>query len=313
MRDQQHGRIYRAIWDGAEESSLQSLEGANEDELIAALSHDNQFWRLTAQRILVANRNQALVPRLRKLLAESNGVAAAHVFWTLEGMGGLDRDSHQLALLRPGDSILKRNAIRAISHTEEGAQLFFDTAVVQDKDPIVRLAAFSKLAHLPDREQAERAARELIKKKENQSDEWLSLALRASGAGNVKRGPAKITGPNLLPNPSFEDAKDGLPVGWTVRTYSGAAEHVSATAQARTGDRSLRISSDKGSDSSVFARVKVKPQTDYRISGWVKTAGLLGARGAQMNAHEVSGTAAGIPDQCISAGDSRMEQGRSDL
>ena len=287
LRDKQHGRIYRAIWEGAAESTLDSLEEASDTELLAALSHDNQFWRLTAQRILVANARKGSAPALRKLLTESKGVTAAHALWILDGLGELDRETHQLALLRTGDSILKRNAIRAIPNTGEGAQLFYDTAVVQDRDSLVRLSAFSKLAHLPGRKLAERAARELIKRKENQSDEWLSLALRASGAGNVKRGPAKVTGPNLLPNPSFEEVKDGLPVSWAVRNYSGKAEHLGTTAQARTGDRSLRISSDKGADSSVYAKVKVKPQTNYRISGWVKTAGLLGARGAQMNAHEV--------------------------
>lgn len=289
LRDTQHGRIYRAIWEGAEESPSLRLQNADDGTLLETLSHDNQFWRLTAQRILVANDRSDLAPRLRELVSTGNGVAAAHALWTLEGLGQLDRDSHQQALLRHGDPVLKRNAIRALPVTREGIQLFFDTAVVQAKDPIVRLAAFTKLAHFPDKAQAQRAARELIRRPENQSDEWLAIALRASGAAQVKRGPAKDIGPNLLPNPSFEEVENGTPIGWTVRTYRGEAEHVVATKQARTGENSLRISSKKGADTSMFARVKVKPDTDYRLTGWVRTAGLLGARGAQMNAHEVQG------------------------
>lgn len=287
LRDRQHGRIYRAIWDGASESTIRTLANAGDGELIAALSHDNQFWRITAQRILVAKRRADLAPRLRNLLDESEGFVAAHALWTLDGLGKLDRDTLQTALLRTDDPVVKRNAIRAVPNTEEGAQLFFDTAVVQDEDPLVRLTAFSKLAHLPDRTQVERAAKELIKRVENQSDEWLALALRAGGAGKVRKGEGKITGPNLLPNPSFEKVEDGLPVGWGVRTYAGEGVHVVTNKRSRRGERSLRISSTKGADTSVFAKVKVKPNTDYRISGWVKTSGLLGARGAQMNAHEV--------------------------
>ncbi|MEM9015629.1 MAG: c-type cytochrome, partial [Verrucomicrobiota bacterium] len=287
LRDKQHGRIYRATWEGAEPSSITSLYNATDDELLAALGHGNQFWRLTAQRLLVANQRKDLVAQLKELLSESKGVSAAHALWTLEGLGELDRETHQSALLRARDPVLKRNAIRAIPPSDEGMQLFFDTAVVQAPDPLVRLAAFSKLAHFPDRPRVEEVARKLILRKENQADEWLALALRACGAGKVKRGPATITGPNLLPNPSFEEVSELLPLGWAVRTFDGEAEHLSVTGEARTGERSLRILSNNGADSAVFAKVEVKPNTDYRLTGWVKTASLLGARGAQMNAHEV--------------------------
>ncbi|MEM6917347.1 MAG: glycosyl hydrolase, partial [Verrucomicrobiota bacterium] len=287
LRDKQHGRIYRAIWDGAKPSSITSLEGATDEELLAALSHDNQFWRLTAQRILVAGERHDLDPQLKALLANTKGIPAAHALWTLDGLGELDRETHQTALLRGQDPVLKRNAIRAIPNTDDGMQLFFDTAVVQSPDSLVRLAAFSKLAHFPNRKRVEETAKRLIRRKENQSDEWLALALRAGGAGKVGRGPGKTIGPNLLPNSSFEEVSDGLPLGWTIRTYSGAAEHLVATGEARSGENSLRIASDDGGDSSVFATIAVEPKTDYRLVGWVKTSGLMGGRGAQMNAHEV--------------------------
>lgn len=286
-RDKQHGRVYRVAWKNATAPRIQSLAGATDAALVDALRDPNQFWRLTAQRILVSEQRTEAVPALQDLLKNSSGAAAAHALWTLEGLGALDRETHQRALLVRDDPVLQRNAIRAIENSDEGMQLFFDTAVVQSPDSLVRLAAFSKLAHFPDRPRVERAAKELIKDEANHSDEWLATALRAGGAGKVTRGPAKITGPNLLPNPSFEEVENGIPVGWTVRTYQGEAEHVAATQQARTGERSLRISSEKGADSSLFAAVEVKPNTDYRLTGWVRTAGLLGARGAQMNAHEV--------------------------
>lgn len=286
-RDKQHGRIYQVKWESAAESKIKSLAGASDNELVAALGNGNQFWRLTAQRILVAKKKMSVVPQLKKLVTEKIGYHGAHALWTLDGLGELDRETHQLALLKLNDPLLKRNAIRAIPNTDEGMQLFFDTAVVQAKDPQVRLAAFSKLAHFPNRERVELAAGELIKRPENIEDEWLEVALRASGAGNVKRSEGKITGPNLLPNPSFENVTDGVPNQWTVRTYSGKAEHGIDSKNARTGTNSIWISSEKGADSSLFAKVKVKPNTDYKMVGWVKTARVLGARGAQMNAHEI--------------------------
>ena len=285
-RDKQHGRIYRVKWEGATESSISSLDKASDKELVAALGHDNQFWRLAAQRLLVGNQRTDSVPALKKLVAEASGAEAAHAFWTLEGLDQLDRDTHQLALLRAGNPILKRNAIRAIANTDEGMQLFFDTAVVQAKDSLVRLAAFSKLAHFPNRERVEQVANELMRQPDNSEDEWLKLALRGSGAGNVKRGPGKITGPNLVPNPSFEEIDNGLPKGWAVRS-GGETDYIVATEGARTGKNSFGISSKTGAQSSLYVRVKVKPNTDYRLTGWVKAEGIHGGQGARINAHEV--------------------------
>ena len=293
-RDKQHGRIYRAIWDRAEESSITSLADATTAELIEALGHSNQFWRLTAQRLLVS-REYSKSPHLplQEMVARG-GVAGAHALWTLDGLGLLDRDTHQLALLKP-DPVLKRNAIRAIPNSDEGLQLFFDTAVVQAKDPLVRLAAFAKMAHFPDRERVELAARQLARDPANSGDEWLMTALKAGGAVDMKRGKPRFTGPNLLPNPSFEQVNGaGDPVEWTIRTYSGKADHAVDDTVARTGSRSLRISSEEGADSSFYARAKVDPDTDYRLHGWVRTEGKLeGARGAQMNVHEVQGQEGG--------------------
>jgi hypothetical protein len=41
------------------------------------------------------------------------------------------------------DPALRRNAITALGNDAAALQLFFDTAVVQDSDLIVRLAAFN--------------------------------------------------------------------------------------------------------------------------------------------------------------------------
>ena len=286
-RDKQHGRIYRAIWNGAKDSKITSLANAGDNELVAALADDNQFWRLTAQRLLVGSQNKAVIPALKKLVG-NGGVAGSHALWTLSGLGELDLATHQLALLKL-DPILQRNAIRAIPNTDEGMQLFFDTAVVQAKDPLVRLAAFSKLAHFPNRERVEMAAKQLAKDAGNGKSEWLQIALRACGATATKRGKATFTGSNLLPNSSFEKIDDkGNPLDWATRTYSGDASYAADTKVARSGTSSLRISSTEGSDASYFSTVKVQPDTDYKLSGWVKIDGeLKGGRGAQMNAHEV--------------------------
>lgn len=297
-RDLQHGRIYRLIWDGATESDLVNLEEASTEEQIQALGDSNQFWRLAAQRKLVAAGDQSIAPILRELVKKA-GIHGVHALWVLEGLGELDRATHQFALLS-GDPVLKRNAIRALPHSDAGMQLFFDTAVVQAKDSLVRLAAFSKLAHFPDKERVKLAAQQLIKVEANFADEWLATALKACGAGSVKRGDGKPIGHNLLRNASFEKLENELPQAWFKSQYQGKADIAIDATIARTGSHSLMIFSDEGGDAALSTRVPVKPNTDYQLSGWVRTDRMKGARGAQLNAHEVQGQSGGSRTSAVS-------------
>jgi len=282
-RDKQHGRIYRTVWKGAKPSGITSLLDASEDQLVAALQSDNLFWRHTAQRILVAGQKKSAAPALRELM-KSGGIGSSHALWTLDGLGELDRESQQLALLG-SDLDLKRNAIRAIQPSEEGIQLFFDTAVVTDKDPVIRLAAFIQMALFPENENIKLAAEQLMKLPENRKDEWLSTALEAAGANQKARGPATL-GPNLFPNPSFEELTEaGTPKNWNTKIFRGSALHAVDRKAAKSGENSLRISSEVGADAGWYTEVKVKPNTDYRLSGWIKTEAVAGANGGLLNAH----------------------------
>jgi len=288
-RDKQHGRIYRAIWKDAKPSKITSLHDATDESLITALKSDNQFWRLTAQRIIVAQQRTQVAGKLKALLAHG-GAVGSHALWTLKGLRLLDKESHQKALLN-SDDVLKRNAIRAIDHTDDGMQLFFDSAVVQAKAPLVKLAAFTKLAHFPDRKSVQQVATQLMQDDVNSKHQWLKIALTACGA-SATSGKVVFTGPNLLPNPSFEkvDAK-GVVNGWRPHTYKGTAQFAVDTAVALSGKNSIRISSKKGADCAYQTTIDVEPNTEYMLSGWVKIKGRLqGAMGALMNVHGIEKT-----------------------
>ena len=70
-----------------------SLSKQRPAELVAALSNDNMFWRLTAQRLLVERANKDVVPQLLTLAANTKvdelglNPSALHALWTLEGLG----------------------------------------------------------------------------------------------------------------------------------------------------------------------------------------------------------------------------------
>ena len=276
-RDRGHGRIYRVIWEDAPKSKIKSLAGASDKQLVAALDSDNLFWRHTAQRLLVDGAKKEAIPGLKKQVT-AGGIGAIQALWSLKGIGALDPETHQAALMSK-DPALRRNAINALGNDASALQLFFDTAVVQDEELIVRLAAFNKMVQFKDQKTIVRAAKELIKDFSNASEPWLSQSLRNAGAGPVQRGPFKL-GKELLVNGSFEKLSGDFAAGWTGRSFRGAAQHKLANV-ARTGKHSIEISADKASEWGVTMNVPVDMNSEYELSAWVKTENVGGGgRGA---------------------------------
>ena len=181
LRDQSHGRIYRAVWKDAPRSSIKSLAQANTSELVAALNSGNQFWSLTAQRRIVDDKKTDAAPALKKRVASGKGgKGAIHALWSLEGLGALDKDTHQKALLDK-DAAVRRNAVRALPANDAGRQLFFSSAVIQDPDLITRQAAFVKLAEFPTRPEIETVVAQLGRTPVNTSDPFLNDSLTLLG------------------------------------------------------------------------------------------------------------------------------------
>ncbi len=100
---------------------------------------------------------------------------------------------------------------------------------------------------------------------------------------------------NLLPNPSFEKLERDAPASWKATRWGGDGT-LSVSDAARSGQRSLQITSDQGGDLSWSATVAVQPHATYRLSGWIKTENLKGVpqrrgRGALLNVHNIQSVA----------------------
>ena len=287
-RDRQHGRIYRVVYEG-HKSKAPKLD--NTSQLVKALSHDNLFWRQTAQRLLVDNQRTDAVSAL-KTLTIKGGHGAIHALWTLKGLNALDQKTHTAALINPSAE-LRRNALRALGTGKTDATMLYDSATLADKDLHVRRVAFTKLASLPKSDDHKKTASLLMQQPVNAKDEWLRAALQATGAAELNIAGYK-RGPNLLPNASFEQVGGNqLPVNWTPRTYSRRNPDLKHAVETRkefvkSGKNSLRISADTRHDSSLFARVRLKAGRKYVMSGWVRTENLEGTgNGALLGVHEL--------------------------
>ena len=283
LRDHERGRIYRVVWDKATKPELTSLQGAGAKELVAALNNDVQFWRLKAQQMLVEGKVDAAVGDLQAMVKANNGaIGAIHALWALQGLGRLDEETHQRALLA-ADPKLRRNAVRALDANAAAQKLFFGSGVVSDPDLDTRLEALVKLATFPTTPEIQTLVKKLSKEKVNKEDEWLREACHLL----AKKHHALIykEGPNLLPNPSFEVlAADGLPEGWKRRDYNHTGidntkvewKVVSEPGVAHSGANALRCISRGQADTSLFADVTLKPHTDYKLSAWVRAHAIKG-------------------------------------
>ena len=124
-------------------------------QLVAHLTHDNGWWRDTAQHLLVLKQDKSVVPALRTLVQSSNSlVGRFHALWTIEGLGALDvalvRD-----LMKDENPRMRVQAIRASetlykSSTRSLADDY--RAMTKDSDPDVALQAMltANLFNLPN-------------------------------------------------------------------------------------------------------------------------------------------------------------------
>lgn len=95
------GRIYRIVHQSNDKVKWvkPDLNNATAEQLVTTLSHKNQWWRLTAQRLLLERQDKSVIPSVKKLFKESNDPRTRlHALYVLEGMNALDADIVKAAL-----------------------------------------------------------------------------------------------------------------------------------------------------------------------------------------------------------------------
>jgi len=288
LRDHSRGRIYRVVANDATKRRPQSLQNSGTQQLVDTLSDDLQYTRLQAQRLLVEGQKQDAVPSLKELVTANDGkIAAVHALRTLQGLGALDAETLRVALYANDDK-LRRNAIRALGTDETSRALFFGSGVVTDREPHTKLAAWVKLAEFPTTPQIQQLVRGIASEANNSRDEWLQEASKML----AKRHNTAIytEGPNLVSNSGLEIIEsENTPQGWVRRDYNAksgpefATWKVVSDKDAHSGSKAMRVLAKERVDTSFHMEIPVKPETVYKLSGWIKTKGVDGT--ASLNDH----------------------------
>ncbi len=295
LRDKSHGRIFRIVRKG-EANRSPNLESATEADLLHALEHQNQFWQVTAQRLLVEGEHKAAIPGLMR-------ISSASAVRSLAGLGALSTEAGRTylqAALRSSDVALCKAAMHALPASAEGASLLVNSGLLESPSADLRRTAFLNASRMPESPAigVALAGRALL---ENLEDPWLPQALAAAIAAHA--GPflaaatpmladeADVEPVNLFPNPGLEIADEGnpdQPLAWRVRVYTGKAEHTWEEAVGRNGGRALVIRSTGGADTSWCTAIAVEPGIRYQLSAWIKTKGVTHegrTHGALLNIH----------------------------
>jgi putative membrane-bound dehydrogenase-like protein len=195
LRDKVHGRIYRIVGPTADPQPI-SLEGASQQELVAALQHPTSLWRKHAQRLLVERGAVDVVPQLLSLLTDEGvdeiglNVGAIHALWTLHGLGQVTgehpevRDAVVRALRHPSPGV-RRNALQVAVKDQTLAAAIAQLQLLLDPEPQVRLAAFLALADGDTAEMGPAVGPLLlaaIADPANYADRWLTEAATSAAA-----------------------------------------------------------------------------------------------------------------------------------
>jgi putative membrane-bound dehydrogenase-like protein len=294
LRDHSRGRIYRVVWRSAKApAAMQKLNPLDAAQLTAALNSDIQERRLFAQRLLVEGKHAAAIEGLKKLAAANDGnVGALHAVWTLQGLNALDEATSSAALLAK-DARLRRAAVRTLKPDEAGQRMYFGAGVVSDPDHVTRLAALVKLAEFPTTPEIQTLVKKLAVDDALRKDEWLREATRI--LMRKHKAEAFKEGPNLLPNPGFEiTGADGLPEGWKRnenfgrrggsgapggaggQTSSAKWQLTVAAGTTHGGSKAVHCNVAEFGGSALYAEVDLKPNTEYRLSAWVKVSDFRG-------------------------------------
>ncbi|MBW8889467.1 MAG: hypothetical protein JF616_17055 [Fibrobacteres bacterium] len=154
LRTKNSNRIYRMVPTDGSLDPVMDLSAATEDQLIAAFGSTNFFWRLTAQRLLIGKGVTAtLVDKLKAILQTDksldevgNSPRVQHALWTLDGLGQFTKDPTTWvpilkSLLKHPAWCVRRNVLRVMPRTADGAAAINDGCSVNDPHAHVRLQA----------------------------------------------------------------------------------------------------------------------------------------------------------------------------
>ncbi|CAD5252030.1 MULTISPECIES: PVC-type heme-binding CxxCH protein [unclassified Imperialibacter] len=190
LRDRTHGRIYKISYKGAPEAEKITLDRKEPASLINGLKSSNMFWRLTAQRLIVEEGDQNILPQLYELISSSKedeigvNAPAIHAIWAIEGLGALNGTNEEATrivtnALRNANPGVRKAAIQALPKNAATQESYFNAGSFSDPNLNTRLAAFIEASYMAPSNELGKMFFHASLNQDNVTDQWLSKAVRA--------------------------------------------------------------------------------------------------------------------------------------
>jgi len=155
LRDKDHGRVYVIRYTRAGHDGPVTLSPEEPQELLRALKSSNQFWRLTAQRLIVEHQLMELVPDLVAMATEEDldvtgfDGGTVHALWALHGLGATEAlRTASTEALENSSPAARKAAIETLPLSARIGETLSASGVFTDPNLNTRLAAVLRVASL---------------------------------------------------------------------------------------------------------------------------------------------------------------------
>ncbi|MEZ4775374.1 MAG: c-type cytochrome [Bacteroidia bacterium] len=199
------GRIYRITPQGGLPRVTPTFDKNDLASVVNTLAHTNQWYRMTAQRLLVEWQDRAAVPLLETFFRESPSPdGRLHALWTLRGIGEFN-ESIILAALDDTSPEVRANAVKMAEPFRSDEMLSKILTMQEESNPTVVMQLLLSLSTLPYPE-AETAYPMIHHLMETaSSDQWLRMGIVAA----AKTYPVRLT-KDLLTDRNPTEGKEEL-------------------------------------------------------------------------------------------------------
>ncbi|GAA5219408.1 c-type cytochrome [Membranihabitans marinus] len=206
------GRIYRITPTGspaAEWTKGLDLGSADGGQLIAYLSHKNQWWRMMAQQLLVTQKDVSIKGDLVDLVENGSvELGRLHGLWTLEGLGLLNDEVLKTALQDLGPGVRENAVLLAESRMSESDE--WESILVgmsEDTSEKVRFRILAALGN-SDSEISKKTRNRLLL--ENMSDPWVQQMALTAVDLDAEKLMRDIIAQNKMTDPNYNSMTQRL-------------------------------------------------------------------------------------------------------
>jgi putative membrane-bound dehydrogenase-like protein len=173
--DRRNGRIYRIRHRSAPPLGPLGLAALPSDRLIPFLFDANSWFRREARRLIAERRDPALLPALRRILAQADETAL-EALWAIAASGGFDEALAETTLSHPEEDV-RAWTVRLLGDPKKVSSKALTRLVDlarTDPSPAVRLQLACTAKRL-SAEQGLPIVRELLGRKEDVADRFIPL------------------------------------------------------------------------------------------------------------------------------------------